>query len=98
MPSIESSRKLDYELEMGFIYGGPSTSLGQRLSPSEANHHLFGMVILNDWSARDIQTWEYVPLGLCLNLRGPSIGYSFLLVLSSHPASFHNLILCRSFS
>lgn len=63
MPSIQPSRKLDYELEMGFIYGGPSTSLGQRLSPSEANNHLFGLVVLNDWSARDIQRWEYVPLG-----------------------------------
>jgi fumarylacetoacetase len=48
---------------MGFIYGGSSTLLGQRLSPSEASKHLFGVVLMNDWSARDIQTWEYVPLG-----------------------------------
>lgn len=56
-------RKLDYELEIGFIYGGSPTKLGERLTPSEARKHIFGMVILNDWSARDIQTWEYVPLG-----------------------------------
>ncbi|UZJ57581.1 hypothetical protein CBS101457_006901 [Exobasidium rhododendri] len=63
VPSISPTKRLDFELEMGFIYGGSSTRLGQRLSPSEASKHLFGVVLLNDWSARDIQTWEYVPLG-----------------------------------
>ena len=62
-PSIAPTKRLDFELEMGFVYGGASTSLGQRLSPSAAARHLFGVVLLNDWSARDIQTWEYVPLG-----------------------------------
>lgn len=56
-------RRLDYELEIGFIYGGAATKLGERLTPTEAREHIFGLVLMNDWSARDIQTWEYVPLG-----------------------------------
>jgi fumarylacetoacetase len=63
MPTIEPTARLDYELEMGFIYGSSPTSLGHRLCPSEAKEHLFGVVLLNDWSSRDIQAWEYVPLG-----------------------------------
>ncbi|TXT10887.1 hypothetical protein VHUM_01638 [Vanrija humicola] len=62
-PIFAPCRKLDYELETAFIYGGSPTKLGQRLSPSEARKHIFGLVLMNDWSARDIQTWEYVPLG-----------------------------------
>ena len=45
------------------MVGGPATQLGQRLSPADARDRLFGCMLLNDWSARDIQTWEYVPLG-----------------------------------
>lgn len=62
-PIFAPCRRLDYELETGFIYGGPASKLGERLSPAEARKHIFGLVLLNDWSARDIQTWEYVPLG-----------------------------------
>jgi len=61
-PVFSPCRKLDYELEMGFIVGKPST-LGEPVSTADAPAHIFGMVILNDWSARDIQQWEYVPLG-----------------------------------
>ncbi|MWL89467.1 fumarylacetoacetase [Cupriavidus sp. SW-Y-13] len=61
-PIFTACRKLDYELEMGFIVGKPST-LGDPVSTEAAPAHMFGMVILNDWSARDIQQWEYVPLG-----------------------------------
>ncbi|BEI80340.1 hypothetical protein CcaverHIS002_0108690 [Cutaneotrichosporon cavernicola] len=62
-PIFSPCRKLDYELEMGVIYGGKETKLGERLSPAECRRRTFGLVILNDWSARDIQAWEYVPLG-----------------------------------
>ncbi len=55
-------RLLDFELEMGF-FTGPATELGQPLSITAARDHIFGMVLVNDWSARDIQKWEYQPLG-----------------------------------
>nr|WP_315592844.1 fumarylacetoacetase [uncultured Cupriavidus sp.] len=61
-PTFTACRKLDYELEMGFIVGKPS-NLGEPVSTADAQAHMFGLVILNDWSARDIQQWEYVPLG-----------------------------------
>jgi fumarylacetoacetase len=53
---------LDFELEMGFVVG-KATSLGQMVSTAQAEDYIFGMVLFNDWSARDIQAWEYVPLG-----------------------------------
>lgn len=62
-PIFAASQRLDYELELGFVYGGPSTPLGTRLSPAAARERIFGAVLLNDWSARDVQSWEYVPLG-----------------------------------
>ncbi|MCO4863191.1 fumarylacetoacetase [Cupriavidus sp. WGlv3] len=61
-PVFSACRKLDFELEMGFIVGKPS-ALGEPVSTADAPAHMFGMVLLNDWSARDIQQWEYVPLG-----------------------------------
>ncbi|WP_019449377.1 fumarylacetoacetase [Cupriavidus sp. BIS7] len=61
-PVFSPCRKLDYELEMAFIVGKPS-NLGEPVSTADAPAHMFGLVILNDWSARDIQQWEYVPLG-----------------------------------
>lgn len=61
-PIFSPCRKLDFELETGFIVGKPNT-IGQPISINEAWSHIFGMVLLNDWSARDIQQWEYVPLG-----------------------------------
>lgn len=61
-PVYGPCRKLDYELEMGFIVGKCS-QLGKPVGIDEADAYMFGMVILNDWSARDIQQWEYVPLG-----------------------------------
>ncbi|EZA52348.1 hypothetical protein DMN91_007249 [Ooceraea biroi] len=53
---------MDFELEMG-IFLGPPTNLGDTVPASKAYDHIFGMVLMNDWSARDIQKWEYVPLG-----------------------------------
>lgn len=61
-PVFSATRKLDFELETAFIVGKP-TSLGQPIAIEDAWDHIFGMVLLNDWSARDIQQWEYVPLG-----------------------------------
>ncbi|SAM78773.1 related to fumarylacetoacetate hydrolase [Ustilago bromivora] len=62
-PVIEPCARLDFELEVGFFYGGQATKLGERLSLAQATDRVFGAFLLNDWSARDIQTWEYVPLG-----------------------------------
>lgn len=61
-PVFGASKLLDFELEMAFVVG-KSTALGDSISTAEAEDHIFGMVIFNDWSARDIQKWEYVPLG-----------------------------------
>lgn len=56
-------RLLDYELEMACYVGGPVNPLGRALTMEEAEDRIFGLVVMNDWSARDIQAWEYVPLG-----------------------------------
>jgi fumarylacetoacetase len=61
-PSFGPCKLLDYEMEMG-IFVGPGNELGTRIAMREAAAHVFGMVIVNDWSARDIQKWEYQPLG-----------------------------------
>ncbi|TAE68457.1 MAG: fumarylacetoacetase [Bacteroidetes bacterium] len=61
-PSFHATKLLDFELEMGFIIG-KNTKLGENITTAEAENHIFGMVLFNDWSARDIQAWEYVPLG-----------------------------------
>ncbi|BDC39315.1 fumarylacetoacetase [Paraburkholderia terrae] len=61
-PVFGACRKLDIELETGFIVGR-GNALGEPIKCGEAEEHIFGMVLLNDWSARDIQQWEYVPLG-----------------------------------
>ncbi|MBC8746716.1 MULTISPECIES: fumarylacetoacetase [Paraburkholderia] len=61
-PVFGACRKLDIELETGFIVGA-GNALGEPIACEDAEAHIFGMVLLNDWSARDIQQWEYVPLG-----------------------------------
>jgi len=61
-PSFGPCKLLDFELEMAFFVG-PATKLGEAIPCQRAHEHIFGMVIMNDWSARDIQKWEYVPLG-----------------------------------
>lgn len=60
MPVFEASKRFDLELEMGAIVGKPSKG---RVTVQEADDMIFGYVLLNDWSARDIQAWEYAPLG-----------------------------------
>jgi fumarylacetoacetase len=61
-PGFGPSKLLDYEMELGFFVG-PGNELGTRISMKDAAQHIFGMVIVNDWSARDVQKWEYQPLG-----------------------------------
>lgn len=62
LPGFGPTARLDFELEMGFIIG-KGTQLGSSVSTAKADQHIFGLVLFNDWSARDIQKWEYVPLG-----------------------------------
>lgn len=73
-PSYGPSRRLDIEAELGFVVGTP-TRLGERVSTADFAAHTFGVVGLNDWSARDLQAWEYVPLG-------PFLGKSFATSIS----------------
>jgi fumarylacetoacetase len=61
-PIYAPSRMLDYELELG-AFLGPGNAMGQPIPVASAENHLFGVCLLNDWSARDIQSWEYQPLG-----------------------------------
>jgi len=61
-PTFQASKQLDFELEIGFIVG-KETVLGERIDTQKAEDYIFGLVLFNDWSARDIQKWEYVPLG-----------------------------------
>ena len=61
-PEYGPSTRLDYELELG-IYVGAGNALGERIALSQAEEHVFGISLLNDWSARDIQAWEMTPLG-----------------------------------
>ena len=62
MPRYAECAALDFELEMG-VFIGPGSSMGTPVDMAHARDHIFGLVLLNDWSARDIQRWEYVPLG-----------------------------------
>lgn len=61
-PVFGPSKLLDFELEMGFIVG-KGTELGDSITTANASDHIFGLCVFNDWSARDLQKWEYVPLG-----------------------------------
>jgi len=62
LPKFGPTQQLDFELEIGFIVG-KETNLGDSVTTDKADEYIFGMVVFNDWSARDIQSWEYVPLG-----------------------------------
>lgn len=73
-PVFTASKRLDFELEMAFIIGKES-QLGQQIPTNQSEDYIFGMVLFNDWSARDIQKWEYVPLG-------PFLGKSFASAIS----------------
>jgi fumarylacetoacetase len=86
-PVFGPSRRLDFELEMAFIISQDS-QLGQQISTSEAEDYIFGMVLFNDWSARDIQKWEYVPLG-------PFLGKSFASSVSPWVVTLDALAVFR---
>lgn len=73
-PVFTSSKRIDFELEMGYIIG-KNSSLGSSITTDDADNYIFGKVLFNDWSARDIQKWEYVPLG-------PFLGKSFASSIS----------------
>ena len=73
-PIFSSSKRIDFELEMGYIIG-KNSKLGSSISTKDAEDYIFGKVLFNDWSARDIQKWEYVPLG-------PFLGKSFASSIS----------------
>ena len=62
VPELMPSRRLDYELELGVLVGS-GNPLGRAIAVGEAEGHVFGLCLLNDWSARDVQAWEYQPLG-----------------------------------
>ena len=86
-PSFQLSSRVDFELEMGFIIG-KNSNLGESISASEAEGYIFGKVLFNDWSARDIQKWEYVPLG-------PFLGKSFASSMSPWVVTLEALDLFR---
>jgi|HubBroStandDraft_5_1064220.scaffolds.fasta_scaffold00238_9 fumarylacetoacetase len=73
-PEFGPSERLDIELEMGFVVG-PGNQLGMPIPVQDAPEHTFGLLLVNDWSARDIQAWEYQPLG-------PFLGKSFATTIS----------------
>jgi fumarylacetoacetase len=74
-PTYGPSERLDIELELGFVTGGPLNALGEPLRIEDVREHVFGLVLVNDWSARDLQRWEYQPLG-------PFLGKSFATSIS----------------
>jgi fumarylacetoacetase len=73
-PEFAPTRRLDYEAELGFVMG-PGNRLGTSIPVDKALDHIFGVVLLNDWSARDVQAWEYQPLG-------PFLAKSFATTIS----------------
>jgi fumarylacetoacetase len=73
-PVFGPSKQLDFELEMAFVVG-KATQLGESIPANEAEDYIFGLMLFNDWSARDIQAWEYVPLG-------PFLGKNFASSIS----------------
>jgi len=87
-PVFEPTRQLDYELEVA-AYVGTGNPLGTPISIADAEQHLFGLSLLNDWSARDIQSWEYQPLG-------PFLGKSFATSLSPWIIPIEALALYRT--
>lgn len=73
-PTFARTRRLDYEVELG-VWIGPGNALGEPIGIDDADSHVAGLSLLNDWSARDIQTWEYQPLG-------PFLSKSFMTTVS----------------
>jgi fumarylacetoacetase len=82
-PIVKRSERLDYEVEIG-AFIGPGTTLGEPVSITDAERHLFGVCLLNDWSARDLQAWEYQPLG-------PFLSKNFATTVSPWVVTFEAL-------
>ena len=82
-PHVGPSKRLDYELELG-LWIGAANALGEPVAMAQAEDRLFGVTLLNDWSARDIQAWEYQPLG-------PFLAKSFVTTVSPWVVSFEAL-------
>jgi len=91
-PVFGPTKRLDYEVELGFVIG-PGNRLGASIAIDEAANHLFGVVLLNDWSARDVQAWEYQPLG-------PFLSKSFATTISPWIVTFEALkpFRCAAFA
>jgi fumarylacetoacetase len=87
LPSFGPSRRLDYELELG-AFVGPGNELGSRIPIAQAPEHIFGLCLLNDWSARDLQAWEYQPLG-------PFLGKNFATTVSPWIVTLEALVPFR---
>ena len=87
-PSFAPTKALDYELELGFFVS-TGNSLGEPVPVKEAEEHIFGVCLLNDWSARDVQSWEYQPLG-------PFLGKNFATTLSPWVVSLEALAPFRT--
>lgn len=87
-PVFGPCRRLDYELELG-IFIGPGNALGEPIPVARASEHLFGLCLLNDWSARDIQAWEYQPLG-------PFLSKNFATTISPWIVTFEALAPYRT--
>ncbi|MCU1426596.1 MAG: fumarylacetoacetase [Actinomycetia bacterium] len=81
VPRLVPTDALDFELEVGFVVGGPPAT---RISPDDAHHHVFGAVLCNDWSARDVQSFEYQPLV-------PNLAKSFATTISAWVVTFDAL-------
>jgi fumarylacetoacetase len=86
-PRFGPTERLDIELELGFVTG-PGNDLGTPITTAQAPDHVFGFVLVNDWSARDIQRWEYQPLG-------PFLGKSFATSISPWITPLEALEPCR---
>lgn len=88
VPQFQASSRLDFELETAFVIG-KENRLGKPIAIENAEDHIFGMVLFNDWSARDIQKWEYVPLG-------PFLGKNFASSISPWVVTLEALEPCRT--
>jgi fumarylacetoacetase len=94
-PTLGPSRRLDYEVELG-VYVGRGNELGSRVPLPEAEAHVFGLCLLNDWSARDIQAWEYQPLGPFLAKNFATTVSPWVVTLEARPFAPRGCVRRRS--
>lgn len=87
-PKFGPCVQLDFELEVAFFVGGKGNELGSPITMDRAHEHIFGLVLMNDWSARDIQKWEYVPLG-------PFLAKNFATTISPWIVPLEALEFCK---